>query len=139
MMKNLLLLEEDQEGREALAKVLRKRGFTVRQARDEATALAILAASPPMDMVLAGATERDRSEFLADVRERKPQVPVIFLSDYCGPEARLRGLAFGAFTMSRSLNFYINMRPVGLHELERLIRIVLGRRHAGRGMELIAA
>ena len=114
-MKNLLLLEEDQEGREALAKVLRKRGFTVRQARDEATALAILAASPPMDMVLAGATERDRSEFLADVRERKPQVPVIFLSDYCGPEARLRGLAFGAFTMSRSLNFYQHCPVSKLH------------------------
>ncbi len=138
-MKNLLLLEEDREGRESLAKVLRKRGFTVRQAEDEASALAILGASPPVDVVLAGATERDRTEFLADVREGSSQVPVIFLSDYCGPESKLRGLAFGAFTMSRSLNFYINMRPVGLHELERLIHIVIGRGHTGRSAELIAA
>lgn len=138
-MKNVLLLEEDAEGREALAKVLRKRGYRVAQAVDERSAIELLEAAASVDVVLAGATERDRLEFLADVRDRWPQLPVVFLSDYCGPEAKLRSLVFGAFCVSRRLNFYMNMRPVDLHELDRLLVLVLGRKRAGAGRQLVAA
>ncbi len=137
-MKNLLLLEEDLEGRESLARLLKKKGFCVIQAADEAAALTALGSAGSLDLVLAGATNRDRSEFLADLRERDVHLPVIFLADYCGPESRLRGL-FGAFSVSRNLNFYINTRPVGLQELERMIRIAMNRRADGCAVPLAAA
>ncbi len=129
-MKNLLLLEEDLEGRETLSRILKKRGFSVVQAEDAGAALRRLDSDSPIDVVLVGASDRDRTEFLSDLRENRPRLPVIFLTDHCGPESRLRGLVYGAFTVSRSHNFYINMRPVGLNELERLIRIVLNKHHS---------
>lgn len=138
-MRNLLLLEEDAEGRGALARVLKKRGFLVAQAKDQSAALSHLSSARPVDLVLAGATYRDRVDFLSDLRESRPNLPIIFLSDYCAPESRLRGLTYGAFSMSRRHNFYINMRPVGLDELERLIRIVLGKRRFDQTVRLAAA
>lgn len=137
-MKTLLVLEEDQEGRKALAKVLKKQGYGVLQARDTSAALEHID-SRQVDLVLAGATNHDRSEFLADLRGERPLLPVVFLTDYCEPESRLRGFRYGPFCMSRRLHFYINMRPIGLHELTFLIRMVLGRRIRGRREDLVAA
>jgi len=126
-MRNLLLLEEDIEGREILARVLRKRGFTVRQAKDQSDAIELLTTAH-VDLVLAGATYRDRVDFLSDLRDSRPDLPVIFLTDYQGPEARALAVKYGPFSMSKNHKFYINMRPVGLHELDRMIRIALGAR-----------
>jgi DNA-binding response OmpR family regulator len=137
-MKRVLLLEEDGEGRATLARILKKKGFNIIPAKDDAAAITVLASPMNIDLIIAGATERDRSEFLADVRTCRLDLPVIFLSDYCGPEARLRGLAFGPFSMSRTQNFYINVRPVAFHELDRLIRMVLSR-HAGVSVHGLAA
>jgi DNA-binding NtrC family response regulator len=130
-MKNLLLVEEDREGREALAKVLKRRGFRVVEAADEASALEMVRSELPLDVVIAGATEQDRSAFLVDVHDQRPSLPVVFLTDYCWPEARLRSLLFGAFALSRRLNFYLNMRPIGFAELERLILAILYGQNAG--------
>lgn len=137
-MKNLLLLEEDNEARASLARLLKKKGFPVYQAESEPSALRIIS-SRRIDIVIAGASERDRCEFLADLRERGRDIPVVFLADFCGPEARLRGLAFGAFSMSRKLNFYLNMRPIIFPELVRLIRLIPGRGRCSRSVNLRAA
>ena len=138
-MEHVLLLEEDGEGRETLARVLSKRGFRVVPAEDQMTALSVLTSGLPISVVLAGATYRDRIDFLSDLRETRPNLPVIFLTDYCSPESRLRGMKYGAFSMSRRLNFYINMRPVELDELDRMIRIVLGKQCADHAPGLSAA
>jgi DNA-binding response OmpR family regulator len=127
-MKNVLIMEEDGEGREALASVLKKWGFHVHQAANAESALAELESDGAIDLVIAGATEQDRTIFLADVRDCCPKVPVLFLADYCNAEARLRKLLFGAFAASRKHNYYLNVRPISLYELDRLIRIILGRR-----------
>jgi DNA-binding response OmpR family regulator len=129
-MERVLLLEEDSEGRESLARVLRKRGFGVLQAGDESSALGIVSSASPLDVVIAGASYQDRLEFLADVREQRPDLPLVFLADYCGPESKLRGLRYGAFSLFRRLNLYINMRPIGLNELERLLRNIVNHRRA---------
>lgn len=129
-MKNLLVVEEDREGRETLAKVLKQRGFRVVEAADEASALELIRSEVPLDIVIAGATERDRSAFLVDAHDQRPGLPVVFLTDYCWPEARLRSLLFGAFALSRRLNFYLNMRPIGFAELERLLLLILYGRNA---------
>jgi len=127
-MKRVLLLEEDGEGREVLARILKKKGLSVVQAGNTATALASLSSSMPLDLVIAGSTDADRTDFLSDLRDARPDLPVIFLADYCAPESRLRGALYGAFLMSRALHFYINTRPIGLHELVRMIGIALQHR-----------
>lgn len=137
-MRHLLLLEEDIEGREILARMLRRKGFTVIQARDQPDALSLIS-DMRVDLVLAGATYQDRADFLSDLRESRPDLPIIFLTDYCGPEARVPGIKYGPFSMSRNLKFYVNMRPIGLHELDRMIRIALGSRRLSQATGLAAA
>lgn len=129
-MTKVILLEEDREGREVLAKILRMWGYNVIPAANEAGAHAALAACSA-DLILAGATYRDRLEFLSDLRTVRQSLPVIFLTDYCGPESRLRGLRYGAFAKFRPYEFFMNMRPVGLLELERLLRVIQHRQSAG--------
>jgi hypothetical protein len=50
-------------------------------------------------------------------------MPAVFLED-CGAVSRERLLS-GGFWLSRSLNFYMNTRPIDFNELDRLIRIAL--------------
>jgi CheY-like chemotaxis protein len=127
-MTKVVVLEEHAEGRELLARILRRKGFSVVPARDTQSVLASVSSSLQPDLVIASVTDRDRSEFLSDLRSLSPHLPVLFLSDYCAPESRLRSAVYGSFLMSRSLHFYVNTRPVGLNELDRMIRIILQQR-----------
>lgn len=132
-MKTLVLLEEDREGRETLSGVLRQMGYSVIPAGSEEAALKAVGSSRTVHLVLAGAADRDRLAFLADVREQRPRMPVLLLSDYCEPESRLRGLLYGAFAALSRRNVYINVRPFSLVELAGLLRCVLrGRRTSGK-------
>ena len=137
-MISLLLLEEDSKGRETLSKMLRLRGFRVFPSEHEAAALAVLDSDHPVDLVLAGTIHRDRPEFLADLRERQRSVPVVFLTNHCDAESRLRGLS-GDFYVSRRINFYINTRAIEFSELDRLIRIVLNPQRTRRVAGIRAA
>lgn len=130
-MKSILLLEEDFEGREILSKMLRQRGYCVMPAEHETAALAVLDSGSPVDLVLAGATFRNRLDFLADLREQSRSVPVVFLADHRASESRLPGLV-GGFYVSPKLNLYLNTRPIEFHELDRLIRSVPGPQGTGR-------
>ncbi len=130
-MKSILLLEEDLEGREILSKMLRQRGFRVMPAEHEDAALSFLDSGNQVDVVLAGATYRNRLEFLAHLRERWREIPVVFLSDHSEAESKLEGL-LGGFYVSHRLNLYINTRPIEFSELDRLIRIVPDSQHAAR-------
>lgn len=122
-MKSILLLEEDFEGRELLSKMLRQRGHRVMPAEHETAALAVLDSGCHVDLVLAGATFRNRLDFLADLREQSRSVPVVLLADHRASESRLPGLVEG-FYVSPKFNLYLNTRPIEFHELDRLIRSV---------------
>ncbi len=123
-MKTILVLEEDLEGRDALSAMLRRKGFRVCQAEHEAAALEALGPGCPVDLVLAGATDRNRSDFLACLRSQRPSMPVVLLAD-CSDAVSRKQLLSGGFWLSRRLNFYMNTRPVDFNELDRLIRIAL--------------
>jgi CheY-like chemotaxis protein len=123
-MKSILVLEEDIEGREVLSEMLMRRGFRVYPVEHEAAALAALGSGCPIDLVLAGATNRNRTDFLACLRARRPSMPAVFLAD-CGDAVSRERLLSGGFWLSRSLNFYMNTRPIDFNELDRLIRIAL--------------
>lgn len=127
-MKNLLLIEEDIEGREVLARILTARGFRVMKATNESAALTVIGSVIPVDVVIAGATTRDRSDFLADLRRERPHVPVVFLMN-AGRAGSASPLSSGPFSLSRKLNFYVNRRSVGIDELDWLIRIIILNRH----------
>ncbi len=123
-MRSILVLEEDVEGREVLSKMLRRKGFRVYPVEHEAAAFAALGSGCPVDLVLAGATNRDRTGFLAGLRAQRPSVPAVFLAD-CGDPVSRERLLSGGFRMSHSLNFYMNTRLIDFNELSRLIRIAL--------------
>ncbi len=123
-MKTILVLEEDLEGRDALATMLRQRGFRVCQAEHEAAALAALGPGCSIDLVLAGATDRNRTDFLAYLRAQRRSIPVILLAD-CDDAVSRKQLLSGGFWLSSRLNFYMNIRPIDFSELDRLIRIAL--------------
>ncbi len=138
-MKTLVLLEEDREGRETLTAILRRLGYSVIAAGSEEAALKAVGSARTVHLVLAGAVDRDRLAFMADLREERPRMPILLLTDYCEPESRLRGLLYGAFAALSRRNVYINVRPYSLVELAGLLRCVLGgRRTAGR-LQLAAA
>lgn len=100
-------------------------------AEHETAALAVLDSGSPVDLVLAGATFRNRLDFLADLREQSRSVPVVFLADHRASESRLPGLV-GGFYVSPKLNLYLNTRPIEFHELDRLIRSVPAPQGTGR-------
>jgi DNA-binding NtrC family response regulator len=133
-MNTILVLEEDHEGREALSAMLRQNGFRTCQAEREAAALAALGPGCPIDLVIAGATDRTRTDFLACLRAQRPSMPVVLLAD-CGDAVSRKQLLSSGFWLSRSLNFYMNTRPIDFNELDRLIRIALipqGNAHLSR-------
>ncbi len=134
----ILLLEEDDEGREVLARILKKNGFSVLQAENSATALRVLRSDVPLNLMIAGAADRDRTEFLSDMRDVRRDLPAIFLADYCKPESMVRSTRYGAFLVSRALRFSINTRPISLDELHRMIRIALRRERGGSRQALAA-
>ncbi len=126
-MKKILLLDEDFEARETFARVLRLRGYMVMPVQSASGALDALSSGRKPDLLIASATDRDRAELVVSIREQNPNLPVLLLSDYCEAEARFRSLVYGEFGKLRRLNIYLNLRPVTLRELDRLMRIVLGR------------
>ncbi len=123
-MKSILVVEEDIEGRAILAKMLRLRGFQVLPVGNETAAIVALSSDRPIDLVLAGATDQDRADFLTGVRTRRPSVPVVLLADRHDAKSQAQVLPSG-FSMSSRLNFYMNTRPIHFGELDRLIRFAL--------------
>jgi DNA-binding response OmpR family regulator len=123
-MKTILVLEEDPEGREALSTMLRRMGYRVYKVAQEAAALASLGPGCPIDLVIAGATDRNRIDFLACLRAHRPSMPIVLLAD-CGDSVSRKQLLSSGFWLSRSLNFFMNTRPIDSNELDRLIRIAL--------------
>ncbi len=123
-MKNILVLEENLEGRYALSKMLRRKGYRVHQVERESEALTALGPGCRFDLVLAGATDRNRADFLACLRTQRPSLPVILLAD-CSDAVSRKQLLSSGFWLSRRLNFYMNTRPIDFNELDRLIQIAL--------------
>jgi len=123
-MRTILVLEENREGRKAISKMLRSKGFRVTEVENETAALAALGPGYHVDLVLAGVTDRNRADFLASLRTQRPLMPVVLLAD-CSDAVSREQLLSGGFCLSRRMKFYMNTRPIGFNELDRLIRIAL--------------
>ena len=122
MTTRVLLVEDDLDLRDVLARALREEGFTVRTASDGRSALASAA---DVDAVVldVGLPDSDGRDVCAALRAQGVDVPVLFLTAHDGVTDRLAGFSAGG-------DDYL-AKPVHLAELVARLRAVL-RRVAGR-------
>ena len=82
---HVLLVDDDEAFREAMAHVLRSSGYDVGTAPDYRLALEMLESNKPVDLLLVDIVMPDRVNGLALARMarlRRPGIPVIYLSGY---------------------------------------------------------
>lgn len=95
---NVLLVDDETDFLETLAKRLTRRHMTVVTAGSGATALDILATSDidvvVLDVKMPG---QDGIQILKQIKKEKPLVEVILLTGHASVEAAISGMAMGAF------------------------------------------
>lgn len=124
-MKKVLLLSEDATVSTALACMLSNKGFHLIPVNNEASALAALASGMPLDLALASASKNTSKTFLSYLRENRPRLPVIFLTQGSEEDARLGEPGRGAEPLPAIPQVYSYRWPMLLRELDRLVRIAL--------------
>ena len=125
---HVILVEDDGEMRNLIARLLRENGFLVSTARDAREARTLLSggAAPEaqllvLDVMLPGASGLD---ILREVRADNPRLPVVMLTARGEEADRVLGLELGA-------DDYVT-KPFGRRELVARLRAVLRRAgHAG--------
>lgn len=126
----VLLLEDDQETADALAKGLSQEGHEVTAVRDVGAARAALAAASfdaaLLDVMVPGGSGYD---VLALLRDREPRVPVLMLTARGAVEDRVEGLDRGA-------DDYL-VKPFSFAELAARVR-ALGRRSQPAATRLVS-
>jgi len=107
---SVLLVDDEVEFIETLAKRLARRGVTVHTATSGSLALAFLARSS-VDVVVLDVKmpEMDGIEALEKIKALRPEVEVVMLTAHANVEVALRGMELGAFD-------YL-MKPVELDDL----------------------
>ena len=86
--KRILLVDDDEVFREAIAAVLQSAGYDVRLAPDFRLALQVLESSDPIDLFLVDIVMPDRVNGLALARMarlRRPNIKVVYISGYAIP------------------------------------------------------
>jgi two-component system response regulator FlrC len=95
--KPILLVEDDERLREALAETLRLAGFEVRVAAEGAEALQVLASAPIAAVVTDYQMKpMDGSALLARIRDRLPQLPVLMITAHGSIEHAVNSMMAGA-------------------------------------------
>lgn len=95
--KPILLVEDDERLREALAETLRLGGFEVLEAADGGAALQVLASAPIAAVVTDYQMKpMDGSTLLARIRDRLPQLPVLMITAYGSIEHAVTSMMNGA-------------------------------------------
>jgi two-component system, response regulator RegA len=97
MNLKILLVDDDENLRERLARSLRDRGHEVTTAASAQDALIAFERDPP-DQVVLDLKMPDRSglELLRDLRERDPELPVVMLSAYGSIATAVDAVRLGA-------------------------------------------
>ena len=118
--ESLLVIEDDPEVLDLAVIMLESLGYEVVSAQDGAQALAVLEATPRIDLVLSDVMLPGGllgPEVIQRARQARPNLRVLFMSGYADAEARSSGLlAEGATVLSK---------PFRRHELARQLRVAL--------------
>lgn len=131
-MCSILLVEDHLDTRRAFAAILKSWGHTVSTSDSVAGGLSFLDENE-VDVVLSdiGLPDRNGYEFIAEARQRSPQIAAIAVSAYFTAADQQRGHEAG-FDMHFA-------KPVDLLSLQRVLeRIGSSARHNGNGVRLTA-
>ena len=118
--ESLLVIEDDPEVLDLAVIMLESLGYQVVSAQDGAQALAVLEATPRIDLVLSDVMLPGGllgPEVIQRARQARPNLRVLFMSGYADAEARSSGLlAEGATVLSK---------PFRRHDLACQLRVAL--------------
>jgi PAS domain S-box-containing protein len=111
----LLLVDDEPLVREVLAEGLRERGFLPMQAKDGATALAIIEAGAEFDAMLTDYSmpHMDGVALISEVRRRRPGLPAILLTGNAGSDLEAK---LTEDTVDRP-NFRLMRKPIDADRL----------------------
>jgi len=123
----VLIVDDDQDLREILARLVRKEGFTPLTAADGGSALELLRLRGA-EVMLADVhlPDRDGLELLKKAREMDPDLPVIMITAYAGVNQAVAAMRAGAHD-------YL-AKPFQHREVIRLLHRALDERQGRRGM-----
>ncbi|MGA7579454.1 MAG: sigma-54-dependent transcriptional regulator [Desulfobaccales bacterium] len=124
----VLIVDDDQDLREILARLVRKEGFTPLTAADGGSALELLRLQGA-EVMLADVhlPDRDGLELLQKAREMDADLPVIMITAYAGVNQAVAAMRAGAYD-------YL-AKPFQHREVIRLLRRALEERQRRRGSE----
>jgi len=129
---SLMVVDDNEEHRLALAKILAKEGYRVAQAADGEEAVALLSHSREgFDLIIADLRmpKKNGLQLLQELRELSPQTLVIILTAYGEPESFQEAMRRGAFE-------YLH-KPIRREEVLGVIeKAVRWQRARGQGMGL---
>jgi DNA-binding NtrC family response regulator len=116
--KRVLVVDDEQNSREGLSKILIKEGYTVSTAENGKKALAE-AESHAFDLIITDLRmpEMDGIEVLEKLRKRNKEIGVVIVTAYGEVNSYLKAMNLGAFE-------YLN-KPIHLEELRRVINKAL--------------
>ena len=128
MGSGVLIVDDDQDLREILARLVRKEGFTPLTAADGHSALELLRLRGA-EVMLADVhlPDRDGLELLQKAREMDPDLPVIMITAYAGVNQAVAAMRAGAHD-------YL-AKPFQHREVIRLLHRALEERQRRRGIE----
>jgi PAS domain S-box-containing protein len=91
----ILIIEDDRAVRETTVRLLARAGFRVTAAEDKVSALAALAATEPVELVVTDVIMPEQSgpELVRLLRQRRPDLAALYVSGYAGEALHEHGLA----------------------------------------------
>lgn len=104
----VLIAEDDKAHREALERLLKDWGYNVRLASDGAEAIKICRDTPPPDLALLDVRmpRKDGMEVLREIKESRPELPVILMTAYSEIPDAVDSIREGAFDyLAKPLDF----------------------------------
>ncbi|MBC7961507.1 MAG: response regulator [Steroidobacteraceae bacterium] len=116
--KRILVVDDEENAREALSKILIHDGYDVSSVANGLEALNFLR-SREVELIITDINmpEMNGLEFLRELHRNRPQSNVIMLTAYGEVESYLEAMNLGAFE-------YIN-KPVKYDELKKVIKMIL--------------
>ncbi len=123
--QSILLIDDDQEYCRAMQKLFERRGYEISLAADGQEALEAIS-EKVFDLILSDLRmpNLDGIELMEEIKRRKIDVPVIFLTGFGEVESYMDLMNMGAFD-------YLN-KPIDLKELLRVVETALETSAGGR-------